>query len=159
VIFALKVSNVEKPSGTLKQNDNVFVVETGTFFQTADELQNMVVNVVDGARVYLRDVAEVIDGPAAPVDHTWIGCGPASGLEDSYPDFYPAVTIAVAKRKGSNAVWVADDLLERLEQLEAELFPPEVNYRIIRNYGETADEKVSNLVSSLLTAVLTVVIF
>jgi multidrug efflux pump subunit AcrB len=77
----------------------------------------------------------------------------------SYPDHYPAVAISIAKKKGANAVRVAGAVTDYFTKLKRDIFPPEVNYRIIRNYGRTADDKINNLVSSLLVAVLTVTIF
>jgi multidrug efflux pump subunit AcrB len=71
----------------------------------------------------------------------------------------PAVAISIAKKKGANAVWVAKEVKDYFAKLKRDIFPPEVNYRIIRNYGRTADDKINNLVSSLLVAMLTVTVF
>jgi multidrug efflux pump subunit AcrB len=71
--------------------------------------------------------------------------------------FYPAVHIAVAKRKGSNAVWVADAVEKRMNELAATQLPDGVYYRITRDYGETANTKVDELVEALIIAVLTVI--
>ncbi len=159
ILRALNLSNDEMPAGDVKNLNRELVVQAGLFFRDADALADSVVNVVDGRPVYMKDVADVIDGPAEADDYTWIGFGPASAGDDPKKGVFPAVSVSVAKRKGSNAVWVADNVLNRLERMEAELFPPHVNYRIIRNYGETADEKVNDLASSLLVAILTVVVF
>jgi multidrug efflux pump subunit AcrB len=142
VAWAIDVSNklLNKllPAGEVQVMDREIVVEAGDFILSADELGKLVINVVDGVPVYLRDVARLIDGPAEP---------------DSY------VAISIAKKKGANAVWVAKEVEDYFSKLKREIFPPEVHYRIIRNYGETANDKINNLVSSLLVAVLTVVIF
>ncbi len=159
VPWAIDVSNTLLPAGTLQQQDEALVVEAGPFIQNAAELEQLVINVVDGVPVYLKDVAQVIDGPAEPSDYSWIGFGPAAPAANTYTDTYPAVTISVAKEKGANAVWVAEDVKQVLAQLQQNLFPPEVDYRIIRDYGRTADQKVGDLVTSLAVAVLTVVIF
>ncbi|MCB2155293.1 efflux RND transporter permease subunit [bacterium] len=159
VAWALQVSNDELPAGQIDRMDEAILIETGEFFHNATELGNAVVNVVDGVPVYLNEVATVIDGPIEPDNYTWMGFGAASGENDPKTGIYPAVALSVAKRKGSNAVWVANDVVEMMKQLDDELFPPEVHYRIIRNYGETANQKVNDLVSSLLVAIITVVIF
>ena len=155
VAEALRISNVRRPAGNLLRDDRRLLLETGEFFPDSQSLERAVVNVVDGAPVYLTDVARVVDGPAEPASYGWLSFGPASQREGSHP----AVYLAVAKQPGANAVWVADAVRETLARLEATLFPPEVHVEIIRDYGETADDKVDNLVASLLAAMLTVVIF
>ena len=159
VAWAFDVSNRLLPAGEVQINDQSLVVEAGDFIRSAGELERLVISVVDGVPVYLGDVARVFDGPAEPTSYTWIGFGSASGLQADYPGVYPAVAISVAKKKGANAVWVADEVADYFAKLKRDIFPPEVNYRIIRNYGKTADDKINNLVSSLLAAVLTVTLF
>jgi len=159
VAWAIDVSNKLLPAGELQVLDQNIVVEAGDHIKDAEALRRLVINVVDGVPVYLGDVARVIDGPAEPISYTWIGFGPASDHLQKYPDVYPAVALSVAKKKGANAVWVADEVTDYFARLKSDIFPPEVNYRIIRNYGQTANEKINNLVSSLLVAVLTVTIF
>ena len=159
VAWAIDVSNKLLPAGNIQVLDREIVVEAGDFIQSAEELKKLVINVIDGVPVYLEDIAHVVDGPAEPEQYTWIGFGPASDRLQEYPADYPAVAISVAKQKGANAVWVAREVEDYFEKLKREVFPPEVNYRIIRNYGQTADDKINNLVSSLFIAVLTVVSF
>lgn len=159
VAWAIQVSNEQIPAGEIQNRNQAIVIEAGTFLGDADSLRAMVVNVVDGVPVHLRDVARVIDGPSEPEDYTWIGFGPADADEREREGVYPAVFISIAKQKGSNAVWVARDVERRLAELEHSVFPPGVHVRIIRDYGQTADQKVNDLVSSLGVAVLTVVIF
>jgi multidrug efflux pump subunit AcrB len=159
VARAIEVSNILLPAGDVQNLGRNLIVEAGDFIQSAKELSQLVINVVDGVPVYLSDVAKVVDGPAEPTHYTWIGFGPASELPEDLPDTYPAVAISIAKKKGANAVWVAEEVARYFAKLKRELFPPEVNYRIIRNYGRTADEKINNLIASLLVAVLSVTIF
>jgi len=159
VAWAFEISNKLLPAGDLQVLDQNIVVAAGDFIRSAAELEKLVVNVVDGVPVYLDDVARVSDGPAEPTSYTWLGFGPASGLRPAYPGIYPAVAVAIAKQKGANAVRVSKEVEDYFANLKQDIFPPEVNYRIIRNYGRTADEKINNLVSSLLVAVLTVTLF
>jgi multidrug efflux pump subunit AcrB len=156
--FALSASNLRMEAGSFEELDRIVQVDSGDFVRTPEDVRNLVVNVVDGIPVYLKDVAEVLDGPGEIENSSWIGFGPASPKKDK-ASFSPAVGIAVAKKKGTNAVWVAQDVEKKLEELKASFFPPEVDYKITRNYGETANEKVNELVEALAVAVFTVVIF
>ncbi len=159
---ALKSSNVLMRAGDFEQQNRTFIVEAGTVFRDLGELQNLVVQVVNDRPVYLKDVARIVDGPAEPTGYSWMGFGPANVVADGHASdepaaFYPAVHIAVAKRKGSNAVWVAREVEQRLEELASTLLPADVHYHITRDYGETANEKVNELVEGLAIAVITVV--
>ncbi len=153
---AFQLSHQKKSAGITHQQGNVFHLESGQFFHDASELGSLVVNVVNGKPVYLRDVASITDGPSEVENDTWYQKGSASG---QITDTHPAVFLSVAKQKGSNAVSVAKDVLAELDTLKGEQLPDGVEIDIIRNYGQTADDKVSNLVSSLGISILTVVVF
>ncbi len=161
VARALQQSNVHSRVGGFEQQNQAFVVEAGTIFKDVRELENLVVQVVEDRPVYLRDIADIIDGPAEPVGYSWIGFGPADerqhAADNSPSDLFPAVHIAVAKRKGSNAVSVAAEVDRKLAQLSRTMLPVGVHYRITRDYGETANDKVNELVEGLVIAVITVV--
>ncbi|MDY0166892.1 MAG: efflux RND transporter permease subunit [Thermoguttaceae bacterium] len=170
---ALRASNVNYRAGDFDQQDQQFVVEAGTFVRNARALGNLVVGVSGNRPVYLKDVARVVDGPAEVDSYTWMAFGPAARAPhdpkdrgpaaaeagaDIYGKVFPAVHIAVAKRKGSNAVWVAEGVQRRMQELAATgLLPDGVHYRITRDYGETANAKVNDLVASLAVAVVTVI--
>jgi multidrug efflux pump subunit AcrB len=179
VADALRISNLNVRAGQFEQQNEQFIVEAGTFIRNARELENLVIQVAGGQPVYLKDVATVIDGPAEVESYTWIGFGPAAKNPFDVKDelhtdeehdstagdtvsmvgqLYPAVHVSVAKRKGSNAVWVARGVELRMEQLAEEGYLPDgVWYRITRDYGETANEKVNELVEGLVIAVITVI--
>jgi multidrug efflux pump subunit AcrB len=157
VADALRASNVNQRTGQFQQQDQQFIVETGTFLRDAADLQKLVVSMAGGRPVYLKDVADIIDGPAEVESYSWIGFGPADETKNLRGDVYPAVHLSVAKRKGTNAVWVADAVKQRLEELSQTHFPTGVHYRITRDYGETANEKVNELTEGLVVAVITVV--
>jgi multidrug efflux pump subunit AcrB len=160
VANAIRASNLNVTAGEFDQQNRNFSVEAGTFIRDARDLEELVVRVFDGRPVYLKNVATVIDGPAEVEGYTWIGFGPAdtNNQGNAAPGkLYPAVHIAVAKQKGTNAVWVADAVDSRMEELASKLLPEGVYYRVTRNYGETANEKVNELVESLVIAVLTVI--
>ncbi|HPA74145.1 MAG TPA: efflux RND transporter permease subunit, partial [Spirochaetota bacterium] len=88
--------------------------------------------------------------------------GPARDHKPSVPDWddrttYPAVTLALAKKKGTNAVWVAESILKRIEELKRDVIPTGVEVVLTRDYGETANDKVNELIEGLVVAVITVV--
>jgi multidrug efflux pump subunit AcrB len=174
VARALQASNVQVRAGSFDQQNRQILVDAGTFVRDPRELEGLVVNLFANRPVYLRDVATVLDGPKELQAFTWIGFGPAAenpaGAKESSPvaqarldplpepgQLFPAVHIAVAKRKGSNAVWVAEAVERRMHELAETHLPTGVFFRITRDYGETADQKVNELVESLVIAVLTVI--
>ena len=171
---ALKVANVQTGAGTFQKADAEVILEAGPFLASADEVRNLMVGMHAGRPVYLRDVAQVTDGPEEAVSYSRIGFGP--GVEriqnpesriqerplttiNQQPSTnnFPAVTIAVAKKKGSNAVWVAHDVEKMLVAMRGAIIPDEVKFRVTRDTGETANEKVTNLLESLVIAVITVI--
>ncbi len=157
VAGALQASNVNQRTGQFQQQDRQFVVDTGSFIKDVQDLPNLVVHVAGGRPVYLKDVADILDGPAEVESYSWIGFGPAAAEQADHAGVYPAVHIAVAKRKGTNAVWIAKAVEDRLAELSATHLPDGVHYRLTRDYGETANDKVNELVEGLAVAVITVV--
>jgi multidrug efflux pump subunit AcrB len=156
----LRAANVNVQAGTLRADNREFAVESGPFVQTPREAETLVVGVFAGRPVYLRDVAKVTDGPEEPSTYTRISFG--AGAKGEQPaeagkgaDF-PAVTVGVAKRKGSNAVAVARELEAKVGELRRTLIPTDIEVRITRNNGETADEKVTELIRELGLAILIV---
>ncbi len=158
VAWALQVSNTRGRAGAFDRLDERVPVDVGEFIDGVAGLRKLVVGVVDGSPVFLEDVGRVIDGPAEANQYSWIGFGPAeqnsAGLSR---ELYPAVHIAIAKQKGANAVRVAHDVETKLEELEVSHLPAGVHLRVTRNYGETANEKVNELVEGLLVAIVIVV--
>ena len=123
-------------------------LEAGSRLRTADELRNTVVTSASGRPVFVRDVAEVVDGDAEPTSYVTFQ-SKTSGAQ-------PAVTIAVAKRKGTNATDVAHRVAEKLDTLKGSLVPSDVHLTITRDYGETAADKSNELLWHMLLAVLSV---
>ena len=160
VAQAIEVSNVNLPAGHFSRQDREYVVEAGPFLKSADEVANLLVGLNQGKPVYLKDVAEVIDGPEEPVELSTIAFGPADELPPGYErgQFYPAVTMAVAKRTGTNAVTVAQGILDKLNELKQEVIPPDIRVKVTRDYGATANDKVNELMRELLIAVLSITV-
>lgn len=156
----LRGANVNVQAGVIKFKNREFTVESGPFVQNTREAETLVVGVFAGRPVYLRDVASVSDGPEDPNSYTRISFGPGSKSEFAEAgktqfDF-PAVTVGVAKRKGSNAVAVAHAIEQKVDELRREVIPHDIELRITRNNGETADEKVAELIRELGLAIIIV---
>ncbi len=161
---ALRGMNTELPGGQIDTNNNAVLIEAGSVFSGVDEIRRLVLAAPDGRPVYLDDVATVIDGPQEPQTYTRIGYGPAAAGDETIPAGlagperdYPAVHIAVAKRKGANAVTVARAVEKRLDELRETILPTGVYTRITRNYGQTANQKVNELVEGLAVAIVIVI--
>ncbi|MBN9121385.1 MAG: efflux RND transporter permease subunit [Planctomycetes bacterium] len=152
----LRGANVNVQAGNLRSNNREVLVEGGPFVQTARELETLVVGVFDRKPVYVREIATVTDGPEEPVNYTRISFGPGAARRPDRAGDFPAVTVGVAKRKGSNAVSVARDIEARLNELRGTVIPHDVEARVTRNYGETADEKVNELIRELGLAIVIV---
>jgi len=165
---ALAQSNVNLQAGNLNQNNREILLEAGPNYQSVEQVGATVLKSVAGRLVYLRDVAEILDGPKDTDYYTRIGfgpgveqmktIGPGGNLLPTVGEERQMVTIAIAKRRGSNAVGVAEQVLELTEQLHGTLIPDEVLVTVTRNYGETADHKVNELVMHLSIAILTIIV-
>ena len=155
---ALQASNVSHSAGSLVQNNREVLVQTGNFLSDAKEVSQLVVGVTDGKPVFLRDVAEVLDGADQPTSYVWLGTGAAAGDKsiNAHGEF-GAVTLAVTKKPGENAVDVADKLLQRVEELKGSVIPSDVQVTTTRNYGETANDKAMKLIKKLFFATFAVV--
>ncbi|HRX86894.1 MAG TPA: efflux RND transporter permease subunit, partial [Phycisphaerae bacterium] len=169
--------NVAAIAGEYSRNDTVYRVEAGRAFATPDELGNLVVGVSSDRPIFLKDVTDVVDGPEEITSYVRHGWGPARGFEarPAFPGTLiggaatsavstnaantgtPAVTIAIAKKKGTNAVRVAESVLDEAERLKAEVIPDDIDVVITRNYGLTADDKVDELVEALAVAIFIVI--
>jgi multidrug efflux pump subunit AcrB len=145
---AIVRTNVRGTSTGPVANGETIGLEAGTRLRTADEVRNAVVTAVRGRPVFVRDVAEVVDGDAEPTSYVTFQSR-ASGAQ-------PAVTITVAKRKGTNATDVARRVTAKLATLEGTVIPPDVHVATTRDYGETAATKSNELLWHMLLSVLSV---
>ncbi len=155
---ALQLSNTNMPSGALVANDSEILVQAGDFLTSVEEVASLVIGVYQGKPVYLRDVAEVRHGADQPEQYVWFGTGAAAeskGLTE--PGVHPAVTVAIAKQPGTNAVEIAEQVIERFEQLKGVFVPDNIEATVTRNYGATADEKAQKLIGKLAFATASVV--
>ena len=161
VAGALQKGNSTLSSGSFAVADRETLVESVGFLENADAVKQLVVGVHGGKPVYLSDVAQVQDGVQEPQDYVFMGLGPSAShknLTGNPKQDYAAVTVSVAKRKGANATWVAEDLVKKVESLKGKLIPSDVQVTITRNYGETAKEKNNELLFHMFLAAISVTI-
>lgn len=152
----IKANNQQLGSGSFDKNDTEFLVTTGNFLKSATDVENLVVGVQQNQPIYLKQVAAIFDGPEIPRQYVSFGFGGAGENASKYPSEYPAVTISVAKRKGADAMKIADVIIDKVDHLRSNLIPDDVHVEITRNYGETASQKVSELLMHLLGAIFAV---
>ena len=145
LIPMLQQANRQYRAGGLTGDDREIIIETGGFLRNAEEVGQVVVGVHGGKPVYLRDVADIVDGAEEPSQYVLFGYGAARRTGDPLPEEEPAVTLTVAKRPGANAITVADRVLQKIKTLRGTLIPADVQITITRHYGETAAEKSDEL--------------
>ncbi|TVM17188.1 AcrB/AcrD/AcrF family protein [Oceanidesulfovibrio indonesiensis] len=177
VVRALGGADASVTAGTATLDNETFSVTSDSFLMEPGELGSLVVGVFEDKPVSLSDVAEIRDGPEEPSAYSRLGfsyhharqraelgilpgqaasaTGDAQRLSDELA--FPAVTLAIAKKKGTNAVNVARRVVDRSESL-IHLLPDGVRVEITRDYGKTAQSKVNELLTSLFFAIVTVVV-
>ncbi|MFO0872714.1 MAG: efflux RND transporter permease subunit [Phycisphaerales bacterium] len=170
---AVQASNLSMPAGAIERMDAAIAVRAGSVIRDGRDLGRIVVGAKDERPVLLEEVARIEDGPVERTTYVRHGWGPARGFDahrhaagtmldgsardEGASDAVPAVTIAIAKKKGANAVHVAEAILGEAERLRAEVVSEDIDRVVTRNSGLTADEKVSELVEGLWVAILIVV--
>ncbi len=155
--YSLQRANQSGDMDAIVANNQSVSVKVGELFRSADDVAELVVGLHEGQPVYLRDVAEIRQGPDQAEQYVWFGRGPASA-DATALGTQPAVTLAIAKQPGTNAVKIADQVIERLSELEGIFIPEGVHASVTRNYGVTADQKAQTLIKKLIFATASVVI-
>ena len=181
---ALSQANQQVPSGSVSMGNREYLVEAGSFLAGAEDVGNVVVGAYAQRPVYLRDVATILDGPAEPADYVLFGTGKGSmgqrgneamghaghgappadqGSLTHLPidpltsaSVEPAVTLAVSKRKSTNAAIISHAVLQKVEALKGTVIPNDVTVSVTRDYGETATEKSNELLKHMAIAVFSV---
>ncbi|MFM1888689.1 MAG: hypothetical protein RL501_976 [Bacteroidota bacterium] len=154
----IQAHNSSSQSGSFNAQDQEFLVTTGRFIQSAQELGRVVVGVNGRMPVYLEQVAEIVDGPASAINYVSFGYGPGHENKQAHPSEYPAVTISVAKVKGADAMKISEKILASVDGLKKNLIPEDVHVEVTRNYGETASHKVGELLMHLGVAIIAVTV-
>jgi multidrug efflux pump subunit AcrB len=144
-------ANVREHSGSIEANGLQMEVYSGDFFQKVEDIENLVVAIQGGIPVYIRDVAKVRYAPedAKHMVNYFTGKG---NLSDKKAEGAQAVTIAIAKKYGTNGVEVAENILKKVEALKGRLIPKDVEVSVTRNYGKSAKDKVNALIMKLFIA-------
>jgi len=150
---SLQAANASTDAGALINDNREIPVQAGSFLINAQEVGQLIVGLHQGTPVYLADIAEVKFGPDTPKHYVWLGTGPAASANSfKVRGEFPAVTLAIAKKPGENAVQIADQLLQRVEQLKGTFIPEGINITVTRNYGVTANDKAMTLITKLMFA-------
>ncbi|AXX96733.1 efflux RND transporter permease subunit [Profundibacter amoris] len=146
-------ANSASPAGTVRDNGEQIAFILGETLSTPDQIGNLLLTSRDGRPVYVRDVADV----TYAIDLDEVHVATLHRADNGEIERLPAVTLAIAKRAGSNAVKVAEAILEKVETLEGTLIPDTMEVEITRDYGETADEKANELLFHLGLATVSIV--
>ncbi len=139
--------------GQVRADNQQIGLIAGQTLRTRGEIGNILLTARDGRPVYVRDVANIVFATAP--NETIVT---DIQMTEAGPVELPAVSIAIAKRAGTNAVEIAEKIIERLDQVQGEIFPADVNLTITRNYGESADEKANELLYHLGLATVSIII-
>jgi len=156
----IKGSNMQMQAGKMYANNEMFTVETGNFLQSADDVANLIVGMNNNQPVYMHQIATVEEGPENPSQYVSFGYGKVeSDKAGRFPSEYEAVTLAISKRQGTDAMKLSEKILEKVDHLKTELIPSDVQVSVTRNYGNTASHKVNELLLHLAGAILAVTLF
>ena len=161
VVQRLQAANAALQAGSFAQDNREIRVDVGNLFTRREDAAQVVVGVSGGAPVLLGDVAaSITDGPADPASYVLFGTTQTSAASStqasSVPQQYPAVTLTVAKRKGTNATDIANAVLARVHAMQGTALPGDLQVTTTRNYGDTAKAKSDELLEHLLLATLSV---
>jgi len=154
IMGSLRQANFLLPSGKFPSGKNEYIVEAGGLLRDSEEVGGVVIGVFQGRPVYIRDVALITDGPEEPSNYVFMGFGPAS--KEGKPGAYEAVTISIAKKKGTNATQIGERALHKIELLKGNIIPSGIEITTTRNYGETAKEKSDELLKHMAIAAISV---
>ena len=155
LISMLKSSGVFVQAGSIINNNKRHPILVTHLFKNAKDVGNVIVGVREGKPIFLKDVAHVYEGAADVNYATTFAWGKASGKKD-FNNLYNAVTITIAKKTGSNAVFVVRDVLKRLDAVKKAMLPQNVGISIMRNYADKANRAVNTLLEHLAIAVIVV---
>ncbi len=162
VAMMVSIANQEIDAGSYPSSQGQVLVHTGGFLKDIRDVERVVVGIFEGKPIYLRDVASITDGPGEAEQYVFFGTGPAAKKEGHVKEHqsgvWPAVTLTLAKRKGTNAISVAKNVLTRIEEARGTIIPSNINMTITRHYGETAKEKSDELLLHMMIAVVSVTI-
>ncbi|MGC4058896.1 MAG: efflux RND transporter permease subunit [Chitinophagaceae bacterium] len=156
----IQAQNTQMPGAVLRTSDSALSVTTGNFLNTAEDVSNLIVGVNGQQPVYLHQIAKVEETASSPSQYVNFGYGKASGTAArNFPGSFPAVTLAVAKKSGTDAMALTREIDARMETLKQTIVPADMQLTITRNTGDSASEKVSELLMHLAIAIIAVTLF
>ena len=158
IMQMIQANNGSMQSGSFVQNDTEYLVTTGQFISSKEDVENLVVGVHQNMPVYLKQVANIQDGAGTAKSYVSFGYSKFNENYAENPSEYPAVTLSIAKVKGADAMKISEQILNRVEKLQQNIIPDEVKVEVTRNYGETASDKVNELLFHLLVAIVAVTV-
>jgi multidrug efflux pump subunit AcrB len=153
VINTLKQANRSVPLSTLRGNDKAVSAVSGDTLPGPEEVGLLTLKSADGRSYYLRDVARIVETPRDDESRVWSMTREGKAWKTT-----PAISLAIAKRAGANAVDISHQVVARIEALKGGLIPNSLDVEITRNYGETANEKANELLFHLALATISIVL-
>ena len=157
ILQALGQANQQSQTGIYSNANKEIAVKSGRFFNSTEDVRNTAVGASSGRTIYVRDVAEVVDGGEDAAQYVLFGNGPAE--HGSASDVLESgVTISVAKRQGVNAIDVVQGVMAKLATMKGTVVPSDIEVTVTRNYGATSAEKSNELLFHMGIAVVSVTI-
>ncbi|WP_321333219.1 efflux RND transporter permease subunit [uncultured Bacteroides sp.] len=158
----MQAANFQMQAGNIYNGNETYSVESGNFLNTREDVENLIVGMNQGHPVYLSSIATITEGPATtPTQYVSFGYGAdaSKALREENPSDYTAVTLAISKQEGADAMHLSEKILNKVEHLKKESVSPDIHISVTRNYGASASEKVSELLLHLLGAIVAVTLF
>lgn len=168
---ALQAANTAYTGLTVTADDREILLQAGSLLTSAEEISELIVGVFDGKAVYLQDVARIEYGVDSPSQYVSVAAGKGGLVAGEAKDqvqqkldvevinqAQPAVTLAIAKKPGTNAVDIANQVIHRLQDLKGIFIPDDVELTITRNYGITAQDKSEKLIHKLIIETVAVIL-
>ncbi|MDZ7791583.1 MAG: efflux RND transporter permease subunit [Xanthomonadales bacterium] len=154
---AIQAANSSAGESRIVRDGVSIPLQPGSLLETAEQVRRLVVGIHGGTAIRLGDIAEVQRGSTVPDRSVMLGFGPGNdgGRQGK---IYPAVTLAVAKKPGENAIDIADAVIARLDILKGRVIPDNTEILVTRNYGETASDKARSLIRDLISATVAVIL-
>ncbi len=162
VANTIRGANSERQAGSVEPNANSINVYTGSFLTSAEDIKRLMIAVVSGRPVYIRDIANVEAGPSIAKKMVGFYTGKGDSAESKEVAINaPAVTIAVAKKHGTNGVDVAEAIIKKVDELKGRMIPDNIHVAVTRDYGASAKEKVNHLLMKLViaTGIVTILVW
>ena len=156
IIQLITDSNRQSLNNSFKNSNTEYKVSIGKFFKSTGEIKKLVVRSINKRAIYLEEIAKITDDVSEPENYVLFKNGREADKTES--GFENAVTISISKRKGTNAITIAEEALDKLEKIKGMYIPKDIEISVTRNYGETAKEKSDELLYHMALATISVVI-